>query len=242
MINIPNIGRPLPKIDFTVIPEAERDHEGELGMQLHFLNYWAKWFEANLRLYECSAQTLDAARRHEHDDPKNEEAVVILDLMDGWPVIAARDGAMSIYHFAKTLNNIDNVLARMPSLAAKTDRTKRKEARNMLRESFPDHIDARDAVAHAADKASMREKEGHSIKDDFDIGNIRARTAGKKMSAAIVDFLHDNTYTCSWEGKLVSYKIDIESLKKIAAIRDLFYDSFPSVHTNSSGTCADQLA
>src|SRR5256885_4764441 len=53
----------------------------------------------------------------------------------GWQSIAARDGAMTIYHFGCAIDGIKNSLPAAPTLNAKIDRQALKNASNIFRSS-----------------------------------------------------------------------------------------------------------
>jgi hypothetical protein len=75
----------------------------------------------------------------------------VRDIARPWVFVAGRDGAMSIYHFAKSMEGMMAFLGQCPTVLDKVDRTKLRSARKMLRELFPDFEAVRHAVAHAGE-------------------------------------------------------------------------------------------
>jgi hypothetical protein len=64
-------------------------------------------------------------------------------------MIAARDGALNIFHFGCSLEALKKQLARCPSLASRTNAVKLRNAIKQFGSYFPHADNVRNAVAHA---------------------------------------------------------------------------------------------
>jgi hypothetical protein len=141
-----------PRVNRSQLPQNALDAADQLDQSLFSLNYYVRCFEADVQLYEFSAGHSAAASATLQKDPSDGDADAILEILDGWPVVAGRDGAMSIYHFGRIIAGIDETLAKAPILARSVDATLRRAARKSFQSAFPDFVDARDAVAHSGNR------------------------------------------------------------------------------------------
>ncbi len=75
-----------------------------------------------------------------------------------WCGIAARDAAMSVYHFGETRRAISSSLGKCPSLNAQVDAEKLRAARKAFDREFPDAVQLRHAIGHLAEQLSTPQK------------------------------------------------------------------------------------
>ncbi len=220
-----------PVLDVANFPEEDTRSATHINQLLVMLNYYVRCFEADVQLYEFSAEQIAQARTAFEKDPSDKMADEGLEILDGWPVVAARDGAMSIYHFGRTLDGLDETLAKAPNLAAKVDLALRKSARRTFKSAFRDFIGARHAVAHSGDKARTETQQGqHALMRSWANEQVSFRGPG---DVVLIDVLNQRQYSNTWEGRVVSYKISIDSLRKLAEVRDEIYRAFSSLATSA---------
>jgi uncharacterized ubiquitin-like protein YukD len=83
----------------------------------------------------------------------------------GWQMMAARDGALTIYHFGCAIDGLKNSLRFCPALTV--DQTIRI-AGKVFDVAFPDSKEIRNAIAHVADNSqTLQKKLSHAVKGVF---------------------------------------------------------------------------
>ena len=221
---MPRFDAAPPVINTDALPHAEQHHAGHANALLFMLNYYVRSFEAALQLYETAAETIAHASHAFKRDANDNAANEALEILDGWPVIAARDGAMSIYHFRKTLEGLDACIGQLPSLHAATNRPHRKRARRVFEARFPHFIKVRHAVAHSGERSGLAYDE-HVFSGSWSNGHMTFPHANT-MDITLIDVLSQRQYSNTWGNEVVSYKIDIDSLTALASSRDEAYLAF----------------
>lgn len=129
-------------------------------------------------------------------------------------LIAARDGALSLYHFSCSLEALQSLLIRCPT-TRNSDLKALKTAAKVFRRAFPNAAALRHAVAHAgevfANPARMKE---HIQQQDFNSpGGFSS--AGGYLSAQ----LFERRFSIGWQGKVFTVTMDISSVVTLAAIQ-----------------------
>lgn len=144
--------------------------------------------------------------------------------ISSWKFVAGRDGAMSIYHLATVFDGVQQITATTPGLTPLADRAKFKAANKFLARDFPELEKVRHAVAHVGEKMKSKAKFAeHAFSGDIsELGIGTGRTAGLTFSNNFVD----DRFTNTWEGKVLSYALNLETLKKLVAIRDEIWGAF----------------
>lgn len=138
-------------------------------------------------------------------------------------MIAARDGALNIYHFGRSLAAIRNQLGACRSIT-NIDRIKVREAGKVFRLHFP-HVDSvRHAIAHAGELYSTPAKmENEKLKQ-------HTHTSGHGFFAAggtLVSALSERTYSIGFEGEVFSVTLDNQTISILITIRNLVDSAFP---------------
>ncbi|MDX0478743.1 hypothetical protein GOC75_12265 [Sinorhizobium medicae] len=147
-----------------------------------------------------------------------------LDVTSRWQFVAARDGAMSIYHVAKAIEGIRACFRDCPTYKEAVDHSKLREAAKELHVTFPGYDQLRHAIAH---NAELRRNVEHASKnatqgpfEDFGV----AIDAGSSVS--IGNGLNGNKFFTSIEGVMASYEISYGSLRALSKILDIFENGF----------------
>ena len=101
-------------------------------------------FASHVTDFQAALSLFDFCRTQMRAGPK--------DLTFMWPFVAARDGAMSVYHAYTVLDGIRETVAKTKELAQLVDREALKATGNIFHTHFRSFEDIRDAIAHAGDK------------------------------------------------------------------------------------------
>lgn len=146
----------------------------------------------------------------------------------GWQSLAARDGALTIYHFGCAIEGLKNSLSACPSLNARIDRPPLRHAAKIFETSFPGYLAIRHVVAHVADLSKTIDKKvSHSVKGEFSKGGFRS------SDPFGVTWLRGNmngsTYAVTFEGQAFSYDLTRASVDKLRSIKELIYSAFKTV-------------
>jgi len=141
----------------------------------------------------------------------------------GWKWVAARDGAMSIYHVQKTLSGIGHWTKSCPTLFAAVDREALKIARKVFEEVFPNSENMRHAVAHHGEFAERRKRKGSDGTDkDYEGEGISIRN----VQDIELDMLDNSRYTITYEGNVISYDLSTKSYTALLDVLYAFYGAF----------------
>src|SRR5271156_3986799 len=108
-----------PQIDLSLISEDEHQTTQHLASLLAALANYEKKFALAVLLFDWShAETWATAKLVEEGKTSFASLDSLTDTLSGWKGIAARDGALSIYHFGKTVQAIYKNLKQCPKLNA----------------------------------------------------------------------------------------------------------------------------
>ena len=126
-------------------------------------------------------------------------------------MIAARDGALNIYHFKCSLDALKKQLPTSPTIAKYVDAIKVREALKQFNKYFPNTDNIRHAISHAGEMqpTPRRQKQNIQKKDESFHGG--ASGAGGLFMGAI----YEKTYTVGIEGTVFSVSLDNESIRKL---------------------------
>jgi hypothetical protein len=129
-----------------------------------------------------------------------------------WKLIAAKDGALCIYHFFRTLRAIDaNLRQGCPELLALLPNSCFKRAAELRRAHFKNYEQVRDGVGHVADLVATRQ--------DFQRNSF---TPGVLALPSV----KGRTFSMSVKGEMVSYDISGQTLAVLIQIQDAIFDGF----------------
>lgn len=215
---LPNAYEGPPSIDRDDISAEEMPSFLHVQTLLAELGLYERHLLLAVYLYEYS----DHAAREITDFAKLEWA---LWTTDGWQSIAARDGAMTIYHFGCSIDGIKNSLPTTPTLNAKIDRQALKNASNIFRSSFPGYLALRHVVAHVADfSQTLEKKASHAVKGPFSKGLFRSDDP--KGVTWLGGNMNGCTYAVTYEGEAFTYDLNRDSVAKLRSIKDRIYSAF----------------
>ncbi len=206
-----------PRIITELLPEPEREEALVLSDVLHRIRDYVTKFESAVSLFEFASMN---ARDNE--------------TIRQWGFIAARDGALMLFHFSKALQSLSGITRQIPSLPA--DNAILKTASKEFKEQFPGANAIRDYVAHAAEMSSSAKKvKRASVHGPGDIGAFDGMLtlvkAGSAAKVRLGDVLMGNNYVITNGGHEHSYEISRDSLMLLVGIQNTAYSAFTVTDT-----------
>ena len=237
---------PFPPIIYMrPIPQNERAAVGEFVSMLIDLGKYQNEFEAALRLIDmCDAELeragADRARsrpmtieqQREAEEARGYEAVKAEETsyqaktqqLIAWSRIAARDGAMTMFHYGKCTALINRSVPK--ALQTMSSAQKRKIGAKLFASLFPDFDDMRHSVAHAAefynDPAERLKHvvEGAAIKSDaLNIGNPSA-------GVILAGTMEGRRFQSTMDGRVVAYELTEKTLGSLNSVTQYYYSAF----------------
>jgi hypothetical protein len=214
-----------------MLPEAEHDAASHIERLLSLLSTYEVRFLAAVFLFDKCEEEMSKlfgllAHRQEIGDPRNVSPE--LATVTEWMAMAARDGAITIYHFGNTIEAIRKALPHCPTMNARVDHSILRGASRFFRTEFPRYEAIRHVISHAADfaatPASIAE---HSHRG----GPIKSGRGGSlefsgKWNRYYSDNLMNRTFYVSYEGKAHSYEIDQKTAERLLLAKLRVYSSF----------------
>lgn len=204
--------RHAPILYYGCVPEPQQHALQLVGHALDNLEYYTNGFMSALKLFDyCVNHT------KKQKDKRNRNTY------RSWQFIAARDGALAIYHFACALNALSQSLNECKVLGTRMPAGALRHCKKKLNAKFPNLVRMRHAVGHAGEKASTtRQHEQHGftgtyIRDGLKLKNVH--------NYVITDHLFRRTYCNTWGGKIESYKLNSNSLTSLIMVRDAVFDA-----------------
>jgi hypothetical protein len=188
-------------------------------------------FKDALELFDfCSSQREGAYNRLVADGT-DRQANEIFERFKNWPMIPARDGAMTIYHFSQARDGIYNSLAKCKTISPLVDRPILKAANKLFEKQFPDVVNMRDSVAHIAEQTKTK----GGFEEHLMVGPQEGSpiTLMGKSSAMLANGLNGRRYSNSWEGRLFSYEISQVSLDTLREVMRTIFSAFKKAEEES---------
>ena len=221
---MPNI--PILQNAYEGPPDIERSHiaAGEMPALLHVVTLLAELgrYERHLLLAVYLYEYSQTAAFEIKDFARLEWA---LWTTGGWQSMAARDGALSIYHFGRAIEGLKNSLRFCPTLNAKVDHKKIRIAAKSFDATFPNNIAIRAAVAHVADfSKTPQDKFFHAVKGIF---KLRWFSSDDPTGVTwLPGNMNGHTYAATVNGKAYAYDLTLENAEKLRAIKLQIYSAF----------------
>lgn len=136
--------------------------------------------------------------------------------------IAAKEGALNVYHFGCSLSALRGQVGRCPRTQGVVSASKLKDADKLFKKHFPNADTIRHAVAHAGEVwASPERAARHRLrKDHIWIGGFTG--AGTHQFSG----LFNRTYALQWEGRVFEVEIDVSTGQKLLDVVFLVESAF----------------
>jgi hypothetical protein len=139
-----------------------------------------------------------------------------------WTHIAARDGALQIYHFGKSMEKIKDTLHSCPVLNSYVNRQELRSSTKLFTSSFRRNEKIRHAIGHTAELVySEKTFEEQAVKNYSDSA-IQAENSGIVMQGN----LYGREYKTTLDGKVYSYEISDATHQKLLSVAQHFCNAF----------------
>lgn len=222
---LPNIYEGPPEINRDRISQEEKPQFLHVIKLLAELNLYEREFLQAVYLYDY-CQT---AAQEIEDFATLESSLWTI---TGWQMMAARDGALTIYHFGRTAEGLKSSLSRCPSLNSQVDHQILRNSRNRFDAAFPDNIEIRASVAHVADfSQSLDKKMKHAIKGVFNKGRFLSKNPDG--TTWLPGNMNERSYTVTINGRVCSYDLSHENAARLREIKKQIYSAFDAATTVS---------
>ncbi len=220
-----------PMIDGDHIPDAEREAVRHLWSLLFLLGWYEQQYRHALALFDGCVQGRSPLPASPNDLPKYPIIEDEWHTLNAWQTIAARDGALSIYHFGQALAAIPPWLRNCPTVRGLVSHDAIRLARKSFVAALPSYDAIRHAVGHAADLNSTIEKrDTHSIMPPWrrSWGNTTYEVIGSKP-VRWTEKLIERAYCVSFDGTVHHYEITDKTLDALIKVRERVYAAFEPV-------------
>ncbi|MFN0043496.1 MAG: hypothetical protein ACKVSF_09840 [Alphaproteobacteria bacterium] len=214
-----NVYEGIPEINRSRIPAEQMPTFRHIVQLLANLNLYEQNLLLAVYLYEYS----QSASWELRDDFTRLESVTWT--TGGWQLMAARDGALTIYHFGRAIEGLRDSFRGCPALRDQVDHNTIRQGYSEFKSAFPHFIEIRAAVAHVADFSQTTEKKArHSIK-----GLFSAKRFSSSDPAGITWLpgnMNDHTFAVTLNGEPYTYDLIPESVDKLRKIKIQIFSAF----------------
>jgi hypothetical protein len=201
-----------PEFWISEMPEGEQDAAWVVLCGIRKLQSYCRDFAFALLLFKNADQLASASP---YPQSRN--------LISEWKVLAARDGAMTIYHFGKAMEGIRSSLNETPTTKAKVDHGVLREATKKFNKLFPLYEDIRHAIAHSAELT--RTTRAHK-KNAFS-GSFRDKSVFlEDVTGVMLTIIDDTSFKTTFEGAVISYSVTKATLQSLHEVRRDFWRGF----------------
>ncbi len=214
--------REAPVLYYGNVPESQHHAHQLVGHALDNLNHYVDCFESALELHDHG--------QAKHLATKGKRWRIFRH----WQFIAARDGALSIYHFHWTLQGLVSAVSDCKYLSDRLDLTAIRTARKQFESWFPNAIQLRHAVGHSAERTKNRRD--HIEHGFTGICKIPGLNRGRVRDYVITDHLYRRTFCNTWKGKIECYKINGQNMERLALTRNAIFDVFDEMNRKFRGS------
>lgn len=187
-------------------------------------------FQLALCLFELSlAENSVLANQVENGQLSFNALDLITNTLSGWQLMAAREGALAIYHFGQALFGVASSLGACPTLSRLVDHPAIRLSRKSFEATFPGYDAIRHAVAHVADFSATTEKRKiHSIRGPwkYQFGRISIEIKDEENLHRFTDNLYDRSYCVTFEGQVHKYDITAQTLEALSRARERIFSAF----------------
>ncbi|MEE3502375.1 hypothetical protein [Acidiphilium acidophilum] len=213
--------RRSPYILKSPFPAEEQDYIPVVNDNLYLLGSILNNFVSAVRLYQFANSVSNTSKQYRHSlRPPIHPDTEISD----WRFIAARDGAMTLYHFSEVMQMLRNVRSRSRTLYDNLDLEIYKSANRKMQSLIPNLEKLRHGVAHVTKKTSSKEAmTEHGLTDTQ--GEYGIKITGCS-SINVTDCFYGDRFIHNWEGKMLSYDVNFTTVKNVQDIKDLMWSSF----------------
>jgi len=216
-----------PQLDITPLPPEEHDLAKHIGFLLASLTRYEKTLWSAVALFDSShAENSRLALEVSEGKLDWHTLNLATNTLGEWQMMSAREGALAIYHFGKTIEAIRQTLRSTPVLDAKLNQNELRQGAQLFRHYFPRFEAIRHVVSHAADfSATPRHKEEHGFRERKQL-NFGAVGIAVAKGGQFSDNLYDRNYCVTFKGKLHTYEISVATAQKVVEAKSHLYLAF----------------
>ena len=212
----------VPTIAIDRLSQDEREDAWMCLRCLHHIESRCEDFRSALKLFDFAWRIVAVDQQMVKPHTK---------LIQSWQLIAARDGAMSIYHFAKAMDGANTWAFRHKIIGDKVDKTLLRKSFKQLQQSFPRLAAMRHSIAHSTELIKNPDwYKDHAFTGSYDRHGIQLDNAKNFMATNV---LSGNTFISTFENEIIEYEISQNSLDQLIEIRTLFFSAFSGLENNS---------
>lgn len=184
-----------PRLYASSLPESEQDSADLIQFLLMSMDSYHQDFVAAVELYRHLASVIPPLS------------------ISRWPSIPVRDGAMSLFHFWKSMAGIRKELPLCPTLSALVDTELLGEAGQHFGNAFPQVELLRRAVSHSAEE----------------LAGILRDTQNTDSGVVIISSVAGNTFQTTKDGQRLGYEISDKTAQTLGQIKETFFSGFRDV-------------
>ncbi|WP_336981604.1 hypothetical protein [Altererythrobacter fulvus] len=212
--------RKFPNFKLRELPEEERREADSIRFNIGKMHVQATSFWAGRSLFHnCAERQLF--------DPTHQT------VYHQWQLCAARDCAMSIYHFGCIISGIDESLGSCPTLRLKIDNEAKRAARRQFERQFPSSIALRHALAHSAERSKTAKhltRHAKSMSEGVDLSPT-AKIEGRSKADTLLldDSIYGTTFSSMWDGQIIQCEVTEQSGYWLDEIVDAYWSAFSAI-------------
>lgn len=224
----------VPQIDASRIPPDQDEAMKHIAHLLSGLTRFERQFRYAVLLFDASHQEeqaliqLGMSRRLDWGVMENG-----MWTLSAWSHMAARDGALAIYHFGNTIQGIWASLPACPSIASAINEAALREASKEFRDAFRRYEAIRHVVGHVSDFFfnTQQKRSEHAAKGKWQAGGAGAfiGSTDEQGASELPGNLAGDTYVVSFRGEATSYALNAATVDIISSVRSKIYASFLNV-------------
>ncbi len=210
------------------IPDTEQENSIEWLKSIEHLERYMRNFANDLGLFDYAFEKYEQSI-----DQQLSGFETLCEQYASWRFIAARDGALQIYHFGKILEQLSSQLHGCPTLSSYIDKGELKLANKLFISGFYDVIEVRDNVGHQAQVLLTPERNATKTEIDLPLIHVGA-------GAMFTDVLHERKYLVTHFGKAAFLEISDESLEKLRNSLDKVTQTLNPILRHAESLLPDQ--
>lgn len=195
------------RIRLASIPHLDINAAYQLANSVDQVGGYAERFAAALSLFDFSTAELSEAL------PRfgQASAMTQIKMATAWARIAARDGAITIYNFRSSLDNVTSCLHLVPCVKQRTCRETLRMLKRRFDAHFPHWERMRHGISHEADFAGARDE--HAFSGSYEQHGIKLNTGRQKV--ILTDTVSGRTFITTVKKQIVTYEISNASLEML---------------------------
>ncbi len=195
----------------AALPEVEQQAALVLVFGLIRMNDYVSNFAAAVALLEFSDIQAERLKTGGLKEQPDSEISPVIATLTSWRGLAARDAAMTLFHFRETLEGVRSHLDDVPTAKPHVDVPKLRLADKLFRSKSPHFEEIRHATAHLAELTESFDQ----LKTNLANGTfVYGRVLGKRYEVTI-------------NGHHYSFEVSKEVLNTLIQVTNMTYDSFP---------------